>query len=158
MASTDLPMRAHRLKDKQLQVTLARPADAGTTYSTDIDLGAIASVGSNISPGGRFADCELLIEGAAIAATLLPTGATIKFSILSATADPTTFDGSDTVEAADIVTLTGDGNEIPAQNIRYRLYSNFPRYVGIKVVAADGTGTNTVGDISGTNWTISVVT
>jgi len=153
MATSTVPIDAGRLKDKQILQEDSLPTADGTAYSTAIDLGALASYTLNPSPGGRFVG-ELLIEIPALTTTQLPDDDTITFSILSETTlDANGIDGNSTVEAADIAKVTGAGGAgISATNFRYGIYSNFPRYIGVKAVAAGGTG-----DISGSDMTTSIV-
>ena len=126
------------IKDTLTTVTRALPTADGTVTSSDIDLGAVN--------GGRSVEnVELSIEVPALTSTLLPSADTLTITVQGgASAAPTT--------SLNLVTvITGTGSTIAAQELRFRLPSNCPRYVNVKFVAAGGTG-----DQSGVSATIAL--
>ncbi len=126
---------ARNRKDAALLVTRALPTADGTVTSADIDLGPEAYKGENY---------ELSIELPALTATHLPTADTLTITVQAgAAATPTTTLGLSKV-------VTGTGSTIEAQDIRFRLPSDCPRYLNVKFVAAGGTG-----DMSGVSATIA---
>jgi hypothetical protein len=127
---------ARNIKDTNLVVTRALPEADGTVTSSDIDLGADTYKGENY---------ELSIEVPALSATLLPNADTLTITVQGgASATPTT-------SLNLVAVITGTGSTIAAQELRFRLPSNCPRYINVKFVAAGGTG-----DQSGVSATIAL--
>ena len=129
---------ARNIKDTLTTVTRALPTADGTVTSADIDLGAI-------NAGLSLEKVELSIEVPAISATLLPNADTLTITVQGgASATPST--------SLNLVkVITGTGSTIAAQEIRFRLPSDCPRYVNVKFVAAGGTG-----DQSGVSATVAL--
>lgn len=127
---------ARNIKDAAHIVTRALPTADGTVTSSDIDLGADSYQGENF---------ELSIEVPALSAVLLPSADTLTITVQAgAAAAPTT-----TLNLVKVI--TGTGSTIAAQEIRFRLPSDCPRYLNVKFVAAGGTG-----DQSGVSATIAL--
>jgi hypothetical protein len=127
---------ARNIKDAAHIVTRALPTADGTVTSSDIDLGAVSYQGENF---------ELSIEVPALSAVLLPSADTLTITVQAgAAAAPTT-----TLNLVKVI--TGTGSTIAAQELRFRLPSDCPRYVNVKFVAAGGTG-----DQSGVSATIAL--
>jgi hypothetical protein len=127
---------ARNIKDAAHIVTRALPTADGTVTSSDIDLGAVSYQGENF---------ELSIEVPALSAVLLPNADTLTITVQAgAAAAPTT-----TLNLVKVI--TGTGSTIAAQELRFRLPSDCPRYVNVKFVAAGGTG-----DQSGVSATIAL--
>jgi hypothetical protein len=129
---------ARNLKDSSSNtlVTRALPTADGTVTSSDIDLGAGTYRGENY---------ELSIEVPALTATHLPSADTLTITVQGgSSATPST-----TLNLVKVI--TGTGSTIAAQEIRFRLPSDCPRYINVKFVAAGGTG-----DISGQTATIAL--
>lgn len=129
---------ARNIKDAVTTITRALPTADGTVTSSDIDLGAVLA-------GPSLEGVELSIEVPALSATLLPSADTLTITVQGgAAATPTTSLGFVTV-------ITGTGSTIAAQELRFRLPSNCPRYINAKFVAAGGTG-----DQSGVSATVAL--
>lgn len=127
---------ARNIKDAAHLVTRALPTADGTVTSSDLDLGAVSYQGENF---------ELSIEVPELSSTLLPSADTLTITVQAgAAAAPTT-----TLNLVKVI--TGTGSTIAAQEIRFRLPSDCPRYVNVKFVAAGGTG-----DQSGVSATIAL--
>ena len=127
---------ARNIKDAAHIVTRALPTADGTVTSSDIDLGAVSYQGENF---------ELSIEVPELSSTLLPSADTLTITVQAgAAAAPTT-----TINLVKVI--TGTGSTIAAQELRFRLPSDCPRYVNVKFVAAGGTG-----DQSGVSATIAL--
>ena len=127
---------ARNIKDEELLVTRALPTADGTVTSDDLDLGADTYKGENY---------ELSIEVPALSAALLPSADTLTITVQGgASAAPST--------SLNLVkVITGTGSTIAAQELRFRLPSDCPRYVNVKFVAAGGTG-----DQSGVSATVAL--
>ena len=127
---------ARNIKDEELVITRALPTADGTVTSDDLDLGADTYKGENF---------ELSIEVPALSAALLPSADTLTITVQGgAAAAPTT--------SLNLVkVITGTGSTIAAQELRFRLPSDCPRYVNVKFVAAGGTG-----DQSGVSATVAL--
>lgn len=125
-------------KDTDLIVTRALPTADGTVTSSDLDLGTV-NAGRSLEP------VELSVEVPALTATHLPSADTLTITVQGgASASPST--------SLNIVkVITGTGSTIAAQELRFRLPSDCPRYINVKFVAAGGTG-----DISGQTATIAL--
>ncbi len=129
---------ARNIKDTLTTVTRALPTADGTVTSSDIDLGAV-------NGGLSVENVELSIEVPELSSTLLPSADTLTITVQGgAAAAPST-----TLNLVKVI--TGTGSTIAAQELRYRLPSNCPRYVNVKFVAAGGTG-----DQSGVSATIAL--
>jgi hypothetical protein len=129
---------ARNIKDTLTTVTRALPTADGTVTSADIDLGAI-------NAGLSLEKVELSIEVPALSATLLPNADTLTITVQGgASATPST-----SINLVKVI--TGTGSTIAAQEIRFRLPSDCPRYVNVKFVAAGGTG-----DQSGVSATVAL--
>lgn len=116
---------ARNLKDADLVITRALPTADGTVTSTDFDLGADAYKAENY---------EFSIEVPELSAANLPSAATLTITVQGgAAAAPTT-------SLNLVAVITGTGSTIAAQELRFRLPSNCPRYVNVKFAAAGGTG------------------
>ena len=127
---------ARNIKDAAHIVTRALPTADGTVTSDDIDLGL-----SDVKPE----NIELSIEVPELSSTLLPSADTLTVTVQAgASAAPST-----TLNLVKVI--TGTGSTIAAQEVRFRLPSNCPRYVNVKFVAAGGTG-----DQSGVSATIAL--
>lgn len=127
---------ARNIKDAAHIVTRALPTADGTVTSSDLDLGAVSYQGENF---------ELSIEVPELSAALLPSADTLTITVQAgAAAAPST-----TLNLVKVI--TGTGSTIAAQEIRFRLPSDCPRYVNVKFVAAGGTG-----DQSGVSATIAL--
>jgi hypothetical protein len=127
---------ARNIKDAAHIVTRALPTADGTVTSSDIDLGAVSYQSENF---------ELSIEVPALSAVLLPSADTLTITVQAgASAAPST-----TLNLVKVI--TGTGSTIAAQELRFRLPSDCPRYVNVKFVAAGGTG-----DQSGVSATIAL--
>ena len=127
---------ARNIKDANTTVTRALPTADGTVTSSDLDLGADTYKGENF---------ELSIEVPALTSTHLPSADTLTITVQGgASATPST-----TLNLVKVI--TGTGSTIAAQEIRFRLPSDCPRYINVKFVAAGGTG-----DISGVTATIAL--
>lgn len=129
---------ARNIKDTDLTVTRALPTADGTVTSSDLNLGAV-------SAGLSLEGVELSIEVPALTSTHLPSADTLTITVQGgASATPST--------SLNLVkVITGTGSTIAAQELRFRLPSDCPRYVNVKFVAAGGTG-----DISGQTATIAL--
>lgn len=127
---------ARNIKDAAHIVTRALPTADGTVTSSDLDLGADTYKGENF---------ELSIEVPELSSTLLPSADTLTITVQGgSSAAPST--------SLNLVkVITGTGSTIAAQEIRFRLPSDCPRYVNVKFVAAGGTG-----DQSGVSATIAL--
>jgi hypothetical protein len=126
------------IKDAALLVTRALPTADGTVTSSDIDLGAVL-------PGVSLEGVELAIEIPELSSTLLPSADTLTVTVQGgASAAPSTSLGLTHL-------TTGTGSTIAAQEVRFRLPSNCPRYINVKFVAAGGTG-----DQSGVSATVGL--
>lgn len=124
------------IQDYSLTVTRALPTADGTVTCSDFDLGAEDYKGENY---------ELVIAVPALSATLLPNADTLTITVQAgSSATPTT-----TLNLVKVI--TGTGSTIAAQDVRFRLPSNTPRYLNVKFVAAGGTG-----DMSGVSATITL--
>ena len=129
---------ARNQKDALTTVTRALPTADGTVTSSDIDLEAYLA-GPSLEP------VELSIEVPALSATLLPSADTLTITVQGgASATPST-----TLNLVKVI--TGTGSTIAAQEIRFRLPSDCPRYINVKFVAAGGTG-----DQSGVSATVAL--
>lgn len=117
---------AKKIQDAELIETGALPEADGTSYtSADFDMGA----------GSYKPDlCELELSIPELSATNLPSADTLTITVVGgSSASPTT-----TLNLEKVV--TGTGSTIAAQTVRFRLGSDCPRYVRVKMVAAGGTG------------------
>jgi len=134
------------LKDATLRKSNALPTADGTIYTTGIDLSTLTA------KGARLADAELKIDVDDLDATQLPNGDTLTFSVLGDTVLP--IDSSSVVVHAAILSMAGaDSAGDGPEHVRYKIPSDFSyRYIGLKAVAAGGTG-----DISGSNVVTSIV-
>ena len=127
---------ARRIKDAAHVITRALPTADGTVTSSDFDLGA------DVYKGEGY---ELSVEVPALTSTHLPNADTLTITVQGGdSATPST-----SLNLVKII--TGTGSTIAAQEIRFRLPSNCPRYVNVKFVAAGGTG-----DISAETATIAL--
>jgi hypothetical protein len=129
---------ARNIKDTLTTVTRALPTADGTVTSADIDLGAVLA-------GPSLEKVELSIEVPALSATLLPNADTLTITVQG---------GASATPSASlnlVKVITGTGSTIAAQEIRFRLPSDCPRYVNVKFVAAGGTG-----DQSGVSATVAL--
>lgn len=129
---------SRNIKDAALIKTRALPTADGTVTSADFDLESVLA-------GPSLEAVELSIEVPALSATLLPSADTLTITVQGgASATPTT--------SLNLVkVITGTGSTIAAQEIRFRLPSDCPRYVNVKFVAAGGTG-----DQSGVSATVAL--
>lgn len=136
----------YRLKDALLKKADALPTADGTSYSTGIDLHALTT------KGARLALMELLLEIPDLTVVHLPNADTLTFSLVGDTALP--IDGSSVVVQAAILSMLGAGGVGDGpESKRVKIPSDFSyRYVGIKAVAAGGTG-----DISAVDMTSQLV-
>lgn len=127
---------ARNIKDAAHIVTRALPTADGTVTSSDFDLGADTYKNESF---------ELSIEVPELSSTLLPSADTLTITVQGgSSAAPST--------SLNLVkVITGTGSTIAAQEIRFRLPSDCPRYVNVKFVAAGGTG-----DQSGVSATIAL--
>lgn len=115
------------IQDALLTVTRALTSSDGSVTSSDFDLGAVA-------PGETMEGVELVIEIPALLAAELASADTLTVLVQGgAAASPSTSLGMSTV-------ITGDGNAVPAQTIRWRLNSSCPRYINVKFTSAGTTG------------------
>lgn len=127
----------YQVKDAQLIETKALPNGAATIYSTGLDLQAINSI-----VGERLQDCELEIVAPALTTGMLGDGATMKYSIQTAT--DSGFTTPDTI-AADILTQTGAGGAGAATaTVRFRLPSQSKRFVRVRAINSAAGNASTV--------------
>jgi len=135
-----------RLLDKKHIEADALPTADGTSYSTGIDLGALTV------KGARLADMELVLKIPDLSVTHLPDADTLTFSLLGDTALP--IDGSSIVVQAAVLSMLGAGGVGDGPEEKHvKIPSDFSyRYLGIKAVAAGGTG-----DISAVDMTTQLV-
>ena len=131
-----------RLRDATHVEADALPTADGTAYSTGIDLNALTA------KGARLADIELELSIPDLTTTHLPDADTLTFSLLGDTALP--IDGSSVVVFANILEMLGAGGAGDGpERVRVKIPSDFSyRYLGVKAVAAGGTG-----DISAVDMT-----
>lgn len=133
------------VRDANLIEAKALPTADGTSYSVGFDLNALTI------KGVRPESIELRISHPDLTVTHLPDADTLTFDVLSDTALP--LDGSSVVAAAAVLVSTGTGAAGANPSFaRYRIPSDFPRYIGILATAAGGTG-----DISAVNMTVELV-
>lgn len=133
------------LRDANLTQTDALPTADTSSYNTGMDLDALTFKGI------RPTEIELRISHPDLTTTHLPDADTLTFDVVSDTALP--IDGSSSVVAAAILVSTGTGAAGANPSFaRYRIPSNFPRYIGIKATSAGGTG-----DISAIDMTTELV-
>lgn len=114
--------------DNELNETdVALPTADGTSYSSDIDLGAESYKGENY---------ELLVTIPSLTVAHLPDADTLTVNVVAgASASPTT------VVLGSVEVLTGAGGAgATGTTTRVRLPSNIARYVRVQFVAAGGTG------------------
>jgi hypothetical protein len=128
---------ARNIQDASWVITRALPTADGTVTSTDLDLGAGVYKGENY---------ELEVTIPALSAVLLPSADTLTLTVQGGAAvTPTT--------SINLVKVTtGTGSTVAEQVLRFRLPSNCPQYVNVKLVAAGGTG-----DMSGVSATIKLL-
>ena len=129
---------ARNLKDEQTTLTRALTAADGSVTSSDIDLGAYLS-------GPTLENVELSIEVPSLTSSELASADTLTLTVQGgASASPTT--------SLNLVkVITGTGSTVAAQEIRFRLPSDCPRYINVK-----GTTAGTTGDMSAKSLTIAL--
>ena len=126
------------IKDAAHLITRALPTADGTVTSADFDL-------ETANAGRSLENVELSVGLPALTSTHLPSADTLTITVQGgAAATPSTSLGLTKV-------VTGTGSTIDAQDLRFRLPPDCPRYVNVKFVAAGGTG-----DISGQTATVSL--
>ena len=119
---------SRNIVDSDLNETnVSLPTADGTSYSSDIDLGADEFKGENY---------ELFISIPSLTATHLPNADTLTVNICAgASASPTA------VILGSVLVMTGAGGTgAAAKSARVRLPSDCSRYVRVQFIAAGGTG------------------
>lgn len=136
----------NQVKDAQVKVTRALPAStAAVTSTTAIDTGKTTALGEQKN------SMELLVSAPALSTAQLPDTKTMTYDVIgSSNADLS----SPTTLASALITQTGaSAAGAAAATKRYRLASDAPRYIGLKVTpSASGTG-----DASGATATLEGV-
>jgi hypothetical protein len=129
---------ARNIKDAAFNITRALPTADGTVTSADFDFESVLA-------GPSLENVELSIEVPELSAANLPSADTLTLTVQGgAAATPST-----TLHLARVI--TGTGSTIAAQEFRFRLPSDCPRYINVKAVAAGGTG-----DMSAKSLTIAL--
>lgn len=140
-------VESYNLQDDNLQLTLALPAGNATTVTAaaGIDLGETTA--NAVTP----ANWELLLAAPAIAATGLPTGATLTYAIIAA--DNAALSGNVTTLHPSLIVQTGVANAAAAAKARYKLPSVCQRYIGFTITSSDAA----TGNLSALSATLTPV-
>lgn len=130
--------QARNVKDALTTLTRALTASDGSVTSSDIDLGAV-------NAGLSLEKVELSIEVPSLTSTQLASADTLTLTVQGGSST------SPTTSLNLVKVITGTGSTVDAQEIRFRLPSDCPRYINVKATTA-----GTTGDMSAKSLTIAL--
>ncbi len=120
-------------QDGQLTQSVALPAAPGSAYTPGIDT-------RNTLHGSFLARTEFVISAPALTTAEAPNGDTVTYAVQVAQDGDSAFASPTTINAAAIVQTGAGGAGAPAATARFRLPTNFGRYVRLEVTTGAGCG------------------
>ncbi len=133
----------HGVKDASLVQTIALPSGASAVVITGFDLGLLSA------RGGRFEDCEVLVNAPVLAVGELANADTMTYSVEMDT--DSAFSDATVINAGLLVQTGADGTGAAAASARFKIPSNCERYLRVRAT------NSAANDASGKDLTVSIV-